>query len=89
MQIVELAGYKPTPAEELPDEESVRSPATREQLHRIGELISALAECEAETDWKARAQQLAGAPASMLTSATARVLIEQLEDELNKLASVA
>jgi hypothetical protein len=95
MQIVELAGYKPTPAEEMPDDvESERPPfapagATREQQQRIRELIRLLADREPKIDWKARAQDLAGVPASMLSGRTAALLIHALETEIESLASAA
>jgi hypothetical protein len=92
MQIVELAGYKPTPVEEMPDEgEPSRAPieATGEQLQRIGELLLLLSERQPAIDWKARARALSGVRADMLTQATAQLLVENLEVELESLTSAS
>jgi hypothetical protein len=92
--VITLAGFDPTPAEEMPDTEpepTRRSPvqpvaATREQLEEIGALIRTLQECGADVDWKARAHDLIGAPANMLTKKTAEILIGKLRSELERVA---
>jgi hypothetical protein len=86
--IAVLAGYEGAAAEEmLPDEE--RAPraadpvaATDEQLGEIGALIRTLQGADPDTDWKARARELAGARADMLTRTGAEMLIEKLQGEL-------
>jgi hypothetical protein len=92
-QIVELAGYKSTPAEEMPQEAVSESKAdsgkippdrrpTHEQLASIGELLVELTEEAPDVDWKAKARELAGVPGDMLTATIADMLIDQLRDEL-------
>jgi hypothetical protein len=96
MQVVELAGYEPTPAEEIsesavvidaPKRESPVAPAqaTREQLDEISSLLDRLAELDPDTDWRERAQELAGVPARMLTKGGANLLLDKLRDELARL----
>jgi hypothetical protein len=92
--VITLAGFDPTPAEEMPDaepESTRRSPAepaaaTRPQLQEIGALIRTLQECEPDVDWKARAHDLIGAPANMLTKTTAEILAGKLRAELERVA---
>jgi hypothetical protein len=94
MQVVELAGFKPTPVEEMPADVE---PATdvvassgegkippearpaREQLARISSLIAELGQLDPGPDWRATARELAGVDALMLTRAGASELIRQLE----------
>jgi hypothetical protein len=90
-QIIVLAGYEATPAEEMPaDEEQPRpqsSPAAPveakpEQYAEIGRLIERLTELRPAIDWKERAHELAGVPARMLTVTTAQMLIDRLAEKL-------
>jgi hypothetical protein len=94
-QIVELAGYKGTPAEEMVDEPKAAGPQTptgpvpddekptKEQAARMRELIAALAAERPDTDWRRRAQEVAGVPGNMLTRTIAKTVIEALEAELD------
>jgi hypothetical protein len=90
-QIIVLAGYEATPAEEMPaDEEPPRqrsSPAAPvaakpEQYAEIWRLIERLTELRPGVDWKERARKLAGAPADMLTVTTAQMLLDGLAAKL-------
>jgi hypothetical protein len=91
-QIIVLAGYDATPAEEMPAEnESVVVPPdgrgklpdelrpTRDQYDQVTVLIGKLAEQDPDTDWRAKARELAGVPGNMLTRVGADGLIRQLE----------
>jgi hypothetical protein len=71
--VFELEGFQGTPADELPDpaaavkaESASKIPEehqpTKEQLLRIGDLLLQLTDQRPETDWKAKARELAGAP---------------------------
>ena len=92
-QIVVLAGYEPTGADEIPaDDPSVadtdkdrtepdRRP-TRDQMSRISQLLIELAEHDPDTDWKTEARRIAGVPGDMLTHTIAAMLIGRLEQEL-------
>lgn len=97
-QIVELAGYKGTPAEEMAEEPTAPEPQptaspsgpipddvkpTKEQAARMRELIAALAAERPDVDWRKRAQEIAGVPGNMLTKAIAKTVIEKLEAELD------
>jgi hypothetical protein len=90
-QIVELAGYRGTPAEEMVEEPRTSSTEpipdeakpTKEQATRIRELIAELAAERPEVDWRERAQEIAGVPGSMLTKALAAIVIEKLKVELD------
>jgi hypothetical protein len=91
-QVVVLAGYEPAGAEEIAE----TSPAskddpgpippehrpTKEQLHRISDLLAKLRELDPETDWAAKAREIAKAPYEMLTKTTVVAVIEGLEAEL-------
>jgi hypothetical protein len=91
-QIVVLAGYEPAGADEMPAEdpqptEPGSSPvapveAKPEQLAEIGRLIARLTELRPGIDWRERAQEIAGAPARMLTVTSATMLIEKLRQNL-------
>jgi len=92
--IAKLAGYEPASAEEMPtdiapaaEREPGAIPAehrpTREQEARIFELLTELEEAAPDTDWKAKARQLARMPYELLTRTTATALIEGLEAELD------
>ena len=98
-QIVVLAGYDPTGAEEIPtlDGSATRTEpepptdpyaapvgASSDQLARITALIRSLQHCDPEIDWKTRTLELAGVPARMLTFKGAVLLLETLEAELAK-----
>jgi ERF superfamily len=56
--------------------------ATGEQLSEVRALIDRLAEIEPDTDWVARAREIAGVPGNMLTRAGAVIVIEKLRGEL-------
>jgi hypothetical protein len=91
-QIVALAGYDAASAEEIPpvvDEDAERPArpadpvaATDSQLEEIRTLIRTLQGADPDTDWRARAKELAGVPAEMLTRTGAERLIEKLQGEL-------
>jgi hypothetical protein len=93
MEIVELAGYQSTPAEEMPADEPKRDGGkippelrpSKEQITRISDLIAELAALDPETDWIAKARALAGVPGNMLTRTIADQLIRQLELALAEL----
>jgi hypothetical protein len=92
-QIVRLAGYEPAGAEELPaDPVKPAAPPSRDggkvppeirptetQVARIRELFTELAEQDPETDWPARAREIAGVPGELMTRTIAELLIQQLE----------
>jgi hypothetical protein len=91
--VMSVAGFDVTPVEELPPEEGTRgSPAekgpipesikpTADQDREIRRRLTELAELDPDTDWRARARELAGAPAKLLTATFAADLIERLEEE--------
>jgi len=86
-----LAGYEPGSSEEMADvavepraAESVMPKPSREQMERIGELLSDLHEANPYVDWKARARELAGCPGDQLTGTIADMLIDELEQELTE-----
>jgi hypothetical protein len=94
-QIIRLAGYDPTGAEELPGEPAaaraepkrddagsppVAAKPTPEQVRRMRELLAQLAEHNPDVDWPATARELAGVPGDMLTRTGANALIERLRD---------
>jgi hypothetical protein len=90
-QIVVLAGYQGTPAEEMPFDSGAQPKSraavtpvepSREQWFEIETLIRSLQGAEPRVDWKARSQELAGMPARMLTKTGAEMLIEKLQAEL-------
>jgi hypothetical protein len=90
--VMQLAGFEATPAEEIPAEASydprpANTPppakrASHEQLTRIGVLLSDLARHDPNTDWRAKARDLAGVPADTVTIAVADELIRRLEAEM-------
>jgi hypothetical protein len=95
-QIVALAGYDAAAAEEMPppadgpESERPARPAnpvaaTGEQREKLRTLIRTLQGADADTDWKARARELAGVDADMLTRTGAEMLIEKLRGELETL----
>jgi hypothetical protein len=93
-QIVVLAGYDPAGAEEMPSESAANVHAsgvgpippehrpTSEQHARVVELLTQLRKADPETDWRARARELAGVSAEMLTRTIADGLISRLEQLL-------
>ena len=85
-QVVELAGYKGTPArrwreEPTPGANPADAKPTKEQAERIRELIAELAAKRPEVDWRERAQEIAGVPGNMLTKTFAAIVIEKLAAE--------
>jgi hypothetical protein len=92
MQIVELAGYQSTPAEEMPDEPPAEpnksaSPvapveAKPEQLAEIKRLIKQLAEIRPGTDWKQKARDITGGPPELMTVTIAAMLVGKLTEAL-------
>jgi hypothetical protein len=96
-QIVVLAGYEPAGAEEMPTAEpdqrggkipdEIKPKGT--QLRQIAYLLESLEEIDPDTDWKARARELAGASGDMLTHTSAIMLIGLLEEELQTLVDGA
>jgi hypothetical protein len=99
-QIVILAGYEPTGAEEIPaddtpvastDKDTIppdRRP-TRQQMAQISQLLIELAEHDPDTEWKSEARRIAGVPGDMLTSTIADMLIDELNDKLKSWSSNA
>ena len=98
-QIVELAGYKGTPAEEMVEEPKAperdtaavtpgkipdKVKPTKEQGVRVRELIAELTKTTPDVDWKQRAQDIAGQPWDMFTGAMAAIVIAKLEAELER-----
>jgi hypothetical protein len=91
MQIVELAGYKGTPAEEMPVDQHP-TPRERDDMGRIPpnlrpnpeqrrelcQLLNRLAVNDPHTDWPATAREIAGVPGDMLTRTIAAVVIDNL-----------
>jgi hypothetical protein len=97
-QIVALAGYDAASAEEMPPLSDEPEPergqrarpadpvaATAGQREELRTLIRTLEGADADTDWRARARQLAGVDADMLTKTGADMLIEKLQGELEAL----
>jgi hypothetical protein len=91
-QVVVLAGYQATGAEEMPDDDpppaaSKAAPVepSREQISELRDLIDRLTELDTETDWVNRCREITGVPGDMLTRTGAVVLIEKLRDELARL----
>jgi hypothetical protein len=94
--IVVLKDYAAASAEEMltdtaPAKEEDRGPIppehrpTKEQLHRISDLLTKLRTLDPETDWQAKARDLAKAPYEMLTKTTVVAVIDGLEAELVEL----
>jgi hypothetical protein len=89
MQIVELAGYQSTPAEEMPvgEPKPSTSPAAPveakpDQLAEIGRLLARLTELRPGTDWKERAREITGGPPRLMTVTVANVLIGRLRESV-------
>jgi hypothetical protein len=91
--ITVLAGYEPTPSEEMPvvdgtarepEPSSSGSPAepvaaTREQLVELGALLVRLGELDPVSDWQAHAREIAGGQhADALTRTGARIVADEL-----------
>jgi hypothetical protein len=89
-QIVKMAGYDPTGAEEMPPEveskprTSGTAPveANPEQLAEIRRLVDRLAELSPETDWWQRCREITGGPANLMTVTIANVLIGKLRQSV-------
>jgi hypothetical protein len=84
-QIVKMAGYDPTAAEEIPADEPnpPTSPAAPvgvkpEQRAEILRLVGRLTELHPDTDWWGRCREITGGPASVMTVTIADVLIKKL-----------
>jgi hypothetical protein len=103
-QIVELAGYKGTPAEEMPTDAEPEPAApqqegggkipskvrpTKTQAARIRELFAELAERQPDTDWRARMREIAGVDGDMLTKTIADRVIRGLEEHVDDQADAA
>jgi hypothetical protein len=83
-----LAGFDVTPADELPPDEAASRavegpiPADRrptdDQKQELTELVAQLQELRPDTDWRAKARELAGVPGDMLTATIAADLIDRL-----------
>jgi hypothetical protein len=96
-QIVILAEYEPAAAEEMPPEPPAAEPEqgefmpearpTADQLTRINELLSELADQHPDTDWRGKAREFAGCPADRLTGVIAAMLIHRLEQETDTAAA--
>jgi hypothetical protein len=91
MQIVELAGYQSTPAEEMPDEPSAEPKptpkvapvqASKEQKSQIVTLIKRLSQLRPGTDWKQKARDITGGPPEVMTITIADMLIGKLTEAL-------
>jgi hypothetical protein len=85
--VMSLAGFEVTPVEEMPADEGHlaregpipdAAKPTREQNQRLRALLDELRELEPDTDWSARAQELAGVPGNLLTRGGAAILIDKL-----------
>jgi hypothetical protein len=55
---------------------------TVDQLDRIKALIAQLSARDPDTDWRAKAAEIAGVPARLMTKTVADILIRQLENEI-------
>jgi hypothetical protein len=85
MQVVELAGYQGTPAEEMPPQEPKPSSSSAasvdakpEQVDEVKRLIRRLAELRPDTDWKAQAREITGGGPELMTVTIANTLIAKL-----------
>jgi hypothetical protein len=95
-QIVRLAGYDPTGAEEMTMNVEADEPArdnipqelrpTKEQAVTLAETMAKLRELDSTTDWAATARELAGVPGTRLTRSGADSLIDRLQQQLTQLA---
>jgi hypothetical protein len=94
-QIIALAGYETTPAEEMIPVDNAPPPPqpspgpipdaikpTRDQLDEIKTLIRSLDKIDPGTDWRARCVEITGAPWDHATTTMAESLIEKLKLEL-------
>jgi hypothetical protein len=96
-QVVVLAEYDPTAAEEMPndgppeptspDRDDATSP---EQRREIATLLSTLERVDSQEDWKAVARGLAGgSPQSPLSRAQAETVIDRLRERLGRYSTTA
>ena len=92
--VMTMAGFDTTPADEMPAVSP--APATRPvdpvgatstQFDEIAALLRTLRETQPDIDWRRRAQELASAPARMLTRSSAEMLIEKLRTQLEEAAA--
>jgi hypothetical protein len=89
-QIVSMAGYDPTAAEEMPPEEQPQPATSRvhpvearpEQLAEIQQLLARLNELRPEADWRARCREITGGPPNLMTVGIANVLIDKLKQSI-------
>jgi len=96
-QVVVLAGYDATSADEMPIADTANSdnpddgpipPAqrpTEEQSAEVRELFARLKEADPKTDWATRAREVAGCPRDHLTATIVGRVIETLDAELAQL----
>jgi hypothetical protein len=97
MQIVELAGYKGTPAEEMPvvdaypqkprpSERSLPDEVkpTAEQKKEINALLRTLAQLDPGTDWPAPCVDIIGMTGKEMTQGYADILIRKLQQHLDE-----
>jgi hypothetical protein len=95
--VMELAGFKATPAEDMPVEEPAAPPPERprgpipeairptdDQVTELNRLLTELATAQPDVDWTARARQLAGVSGDMLTRTTTEQLLFKLREELEE-----
>jgi hypothetical protein len=83
--VMALAGFDPTPLEEMPPEELKPKPspvapvqATREQLAEITQLLRRLTELRPDTDWRERCRAITGGGPELMTITIATMLIGKL-----------
>lgn len=91
--VMQMAGFSPTPLEEIPPDEPAPEPAgkippehrpTPEQAAEIVALVRTLAGVDPDTDWKQRCAELVGAPWDHTTTTMAASLIRQLQQQLEQ-----
>jgi hypothetical protein len=91
-QIIALAGYEATPAEEMPAGETepitsatAPSPATTLQRQTIGYLFSQLKDAAPQVDWASQCSAIAGVPSGELRELGAEAMIVQMRAWLAEL----
>jgi hypothetical protein len=91
--VMALAGFDPTPLEEMPaDEPAEPKPATTskaapvearpEQVDQIITLIKRLTQIRPDTDWRQKAREITGGGPELMTVSIADVLITRLSEAL-------